>query len=1147
MSPVGRSLFRIAALLASTAPIGWVQAATLSDPALVDGRGPYDISILAGGIGSDAALTGQAQLAATGDVWSISGWVRIDVPAKGEVTIAAIGDPAGLRRAIGLDDGHLSFRTADAMLRAPATIAPARWTLVGASSDGHTVSLYVDGRLVAAKAMAVPAVAPHLALAPVVAGHAHFGGALIGLTVLPQAMPAQAFADAARTKPDPSLVAFQKPGQGWDWQEKNWRGLFQPQDAATLPTGHTPPSAPVATPPTDTAPLTKLAEDRWQIGGWKLAAAPDVTGDGAAISRDGFDTAHWYAATVPGTVLTTLVARGVYPDPGYGLNNLAIPEKLSRQDWWYRTGFDLPAQAGGRHQYLLFKGINYAAQIWVNGRQVGRIEGAFIRGRYDVTPWLVPGHNIVAVKITPPPHPGIPDEESIARGPGNNGGQMALDGPSFMATEGWDWIPGVRDRDIGLWQPVELLSTGSVRVGDPQVVTKLPLPAIDSADVTIRVPISNDGAAPVSTTVTAAFEGVSVSRTVSAPPGASEVVFAPADFAQLHVAQPKLWWPNGYGAQNLYTLTATASVDGAVSDRQQRRFGMREMTYGLSLFAPDGQLRRVVIDPTMAHQRGEDLVALKHLDIKQTPTGWAESLTPAGAVSPAVRDVPSEMPEPHLTIYVNGVRIAARGGNWGMDDYMKRVSRARLEPYFRLHKEANIDIIRNWVGQNTEDVFYDLADEYGMLILNDFWESTQDYQNEAENPDLLLKNAADVIARYRNHPSIALWFGRNEGVPQPIVNEGLDHLVQTLDGTRYYTGSSNRVGLQNSGPYNYRPPVGYFTDLATGFSVETGTPSLATLEAVQAMVPPADRWPISDTLAYHDWHIGGNGDVKTFMDALTTQLGEPTSLEDFERKAQMFNYVNYRAIFEGFNAHLWTRDSGRLLWMTQPAWPSNHWQILSHDYDTQASFYGVKTALQPVHVQLNLPDYAIAIANTTREPADGLTMRAQVVDVSGRSLLDRSETVAAPANQTTTLKPLALQALLDTQGLVLVELSLTDRGGHQISRNVYWQGKDDAAYRALSTMPQQALTATARRSGDGIAVELTNHGTTPLLEAKLTLVDAKGERVLPAFYSDNYVSLLPGESRTVTITTMDGVQPAGTAAAVNVRGWNVTPASVPIG
>ncbi len=161
------------------------------------------------------------------------------------------------------------------------------------------------------------------------------------------------------------------------------------------------------------------------------------------------------------------------------------------------------------------------------------------------------------------------------------------------------------------------------------------------------------------------------------------------------------------------------------------------------------------------------------------------------------------------------------------------------------------------MGQNTEDVFYDLADEYGLLVLNDFWASTQDYQLEPQDVPLFLAERADVISRYRNHPSIALWFGRNEGVPQPILNTGLEALVHELDGTRWYTGSSNRVNLQNSGPYNYREPETYFSEHAKGFSVEVGTPSFPTLEAFEAAVPAPDRWPISDVWAYHDWHPPG--------------------------------------------------------------------------------------------------------------------------------------------------------------------------------------------------------------------------------------------------------------------------------------------------
>jgi hypothetical protein len=475
-----------------------------------------------------------------------------------------------------------------------------------------------------------------------------------------------------------------------------------------------------------------------------------------------------------------------------------------------------------------------------------------------------------------------------------------------------------------------------------------------------------------------------------------------------------------------------------------------------------------------------------------------------------------------------------------MDDSRKRVSRARLEPYFRLHKAANLNIIRNWVGQNTEDVFYDLADEYGLLVLNDFWASTQDFQVEPQDPALFLANARDVITRYRNHPSIAVWFGRNEGVPQPILNEGLADLVATLDGTRYYTGSSNNVNLQGSGPYNYRPPEGYFTSLAQGFSVEVGTPSLSTLEALRASIPAEDRWPLSDTLAYHDWHFGGNGDIATFMETLATQFGPASSLEDFERKAQMMNLVTYRAIFEGFNAHLWTRNSGRLLWMTHPSWPSNAWQIYSSDYDTHAAYYGVMKACEPVHVQMNLPDFQLAVVNTTREPRMGLRLRSRVMSLDNRVLSQGSGTVNARANAVTAAAAVDLKSLLDQERVVLVALTLTDARGQLVSSNTYWQARDDASYQRLNELPRQALSISARTHNQSeeriVDVDLANEGRVPALAAKLTLIDARGERILPALYSDNYITLLPGERRQVQIRFSPAF--AGTPS-VALRGWNV--------
>jgi len=1105
--------------------------------------GPYNVRILAGGIGVERSLTGADAAVAAGAAWTLSAWVRAE--ATGDAVLIAIGDPAGPCRCLALENGRVVAQ--DGASRARGGALPAgRWSHIAAVSDGRTLILYVDGRAVARAQGGGGAVAPRIALAPVMAGR-HFGGDLVDARFAAGASDAAAIGMAAGTRPDFATVQMWQVGVGWPLQKQANIGLTQQQDAWTLPQGRGGTTPPAAKPVRAAPALERRSDGRWQINGWQLAAAPEVREEAATLSRPGRASGTWRAATVPGTVLTTLVDRGVYPEPYYGLNNLKIPESLARQDYWYRTSFTVPPEAAGKRLTLVFGGINYAAEVWANGQKLGTTRGAFIRGQFDLVPQA--GENVVAVRVSPPPHPGIPHEQSIAGGVGENGGQLAIDGPTFVATEGWDWIPGIRDRDTGLWRPVELMAHGDVRLLDPQVVTDLPLPRTDRADVHITVPVRNDATQPRRVTVRAAFGDVRAEKTVTVAPGETAIRFNPAEFAQLRVANPRLWWPNGYGEQALYQLALEAVADGQLSDTRTDRFGIREVSYDLSLFDAAGALKRVNVQFTDGTLAGQRLVDVRHEAIKQSPKGWVESLTPAGERSPAVTPVASAMPEPHLTLRVNGVAIAARGGNWGMDDAMKRVGRERLAPYFRLHKEAHLNVIRNWMGNNTEEEFYDLADETGMMILNDFWQSTQNFQVEPQDPQLFLANAADVVKRYRNHPSIILWFGRNEGVPYPALNEGLDDLIAKEDGTRWFTGSSNSVNLQGSGPYNYRPPVGYFTDLATGFSVETGTPSLSTLESVRASVPEADLWPLSDTLAYHDWHFAGNGNTKTFMAALETMFGAATSFVDFERKAQMMNLETHKAMFEGFLGHLWTKNSGRLLWMSHPAWPSNAWQIYSSDYDTSAAYYGAKTATEPLHVQLNLPGNELVVLNTTRDAARGLTVRTRVVSLDNRELFARTDRVDAAANTATPLAAVPLDRLFGQDPMVLVRLTLVDRAGRVVSENGYWRGRDPAAYRALNGLAQVTLAATATAptvDGDDrhLTVTLANRTVTPVLNAKLTLVDDRGQRILPAFYSDNYLMLLPGEEKRVELRYPASV--AGTPS-LTLRGWNVPDSIVAAG
>lgn len=1152
-------------------------AQTPSTPTDPPQFGPYNGSFLADGLGLRVPITDARDPILLADSpWSLFCWFKTTEPVATFQLIAGVGGPAAkVARYLAIDAGKVTLWMGEGnQLTGTANLSPGEWHLLAASFDGSQFHLYFDGHPASSGMLSVGSINPVLQMAPPtgpgLAPGRHFGGQIASFTLLRHALSDTENDQLYRARPDFSLIQFEAGSKPWPFQTRGQAGYRAPQPPATMPTSRASSSAPVAIArPTVGPSLTQSGNGEWTFSdGWTMREVPKVDADGAHISTNAFNVSGWMRATVPGTVLTTLVDDGVYPDPGYGLNNLAIPESLNRQDYWYRNEFTVPASAlsGVRaaHTELTFQGINYAASVWLNGKLLGTIEGAFRRGSFDVTSLLKPGQsNILAVRISPPPHPGIPQEQSILGGPGENGGALALDGPTFVATEGWDWIPAVRDRNSGIWQPVTLRITRALKIGDAQVVTTFKNHDTTRAAIEIAVPVTNLSSGPIDATLAVSIEKIAVRKSVTLPPGDSVVKLTPAEFTQLNLDHPRLWWPNGYGSPNLYSLKLTLQSGGTVSDTKDVRFGVREISYELSLLDSSGHLRRVQFTPSAAREAeaATPIVDVSHEGMLEVPLPEAEaanmpeerranasshvaSLTPGAENSPAIQPLTDLHAAPYLVLRVNGVRIAARGGNWGMDDFRKRVSREHLEPFFRLNRDAGLNIIRNWVGQSTEESFYQLADEYGMMVWNDFWESTENYNIEAEDPQLFLANAADTIQRFRNHPSIVMWCGRNEGVPQPIINLGLDKLVRTLDGTRYYSPSSNAVNLAGSGPYRYQVPAQYFTTLNRGFSVETGTPSMSTLESFQSTVPKADQWPIDDVWAYHDWHQSGNGDVAPFMAEIQTEFGAPTSLEDFERKAQMLNYVDHRAIFEGMDANLWAPNSGRLLWMTQPAWPSTMWQILSSDYDTQASFYGVKKACEPLHVQLNLANYGVDVVNTTTAARTGLTVSAKVYSLANALLFQATDQKDVAADSTTPSLHLDLEPYL-TKGMVLVSLELHDAKGALVSQNLYWLGARPASYRELNSLAPTQLKASATSTttvGDTVKVtiQLTNPASVVSLENKLTLLNAGDkQRILPAYYSDNYVSLLPGESRTIQVEYPSAA--AHGPAQIALRGWNAVP------
>jgi hypothetical protein len=819
--------------------------------------------------------------------------------------------------------------------------------------------------------------------------------------------------------------------------------------------------------------------------GWQLQDAAKVPEAGGAIAAANYKPQGWYTATVPGTVLTSLVKDGVYPEPLYGENNRPdkIPDSLSRTPYWYRTVFKVPKSYAGRHVWLNFDGINFSAQVWVNGRQVGAMKGAFGRGIFDISPDVRPGKTaVLAVLVSPQPHPGDPHEHTIRDGVGKNGGITAIDGPTFLSTIGWDWIPAIRDRDTGIWQKVFISASGPVVIKDPLVTTDLPLPKTDSADVAVQARVENVTDQPQKGVLKGSFGDVSFQRSVEVAPHSSQMVsFDSKTTASLHVSNPKLWWPNGYGPQNLQQLHLSFEVDGKSSDSRDVSFGIRKFSYSV----PDSE---------------------------------------------------------NLTISVNGVRVFIRGGNWGLDEAMKRNPRERLEAQIRMHQVANLNMIRNWVGQSTSEDFYELCDKYGLLVWDEFFQPNPSDGPDPDDFDTYMANVREKILRFRNHPSIVLWCARNEGYPPKEIDAALRTLMAELEPTRLYqANSADGRGVNSHGPYHWRTPREFYV-FDEAFKTEIGSVSVPTIESIQGMMPEKDWETINDDWAEHDFAKGASGG-DSYPGMIADRYGKVANLADFVRKSQLANYEAFRAMYEGRNAKLFHPTTGIITWMSNPAQPSFVWQLYHHDLEANSSLFAVKKAAEPIHIQLNESNGDVEVINNLNAPLEKARAHLSIYNLDGTVAYQHDYDVSAAASAATSLGSVEWPAGLSA--VHFVKLELHDVDGKVVSENFYWRAEPEHQddLKALGEMPTVTLDAkVVRRDVAGESffdVTLHNPGTAIALIVHLQLRrKGSGERVLPVYYSDNYVSLIPNESRTITIEAASS-ELKGEAALVLVDGWNV--------
>lgn len=811
-------------------------------------------------------------------------------------------------------------------------------------------------------------------------------------------------------------------------------------------------------------------------GGWKLQRASQVNASGENISKPDFKEEGWIIATVPGTVLTSYRNVGALPDPNYADNQLHISESFFNSNFWYRNEFNIPSGFGNGRIFLNLDGINWKANIFLNGEKVGRIEGAFKRGKYDITDLVTVGKkNVLAVEIIKNTHMGAIKEQT-AMSTDQNGGILGADNPTFHSTVGWDWIPTIRGRDIGIWNDIFLSHTGSITIEDPFIRTELPLPDTTSANVLAEITLKNHTTSPIIGKLAGKYGNIRFEQEVALAASEIKVVhLSPSTHPALKLQNPKLWWPKGYGEQNLYDVELNFTVNGNVSDQKNFKSGVRQMTFD------------------------------------------EDSAT--------------------LSLYVNGRRFIGRGGNWGFSESNLNYRGREYDIAVRYHADMNFTMIRNWVGQTGDEEFYEACDKHGIMVWQDFWLANPVDGPDPYSPDMFLDNAADYVKRIRNHASIGLYCGRNEGFPPVVIDTAIRAFLPVLHPGIHYISSSADVVVNGHGPYRALLPKQYFS--LTGnrkFHSERGMPNVMNYESMVQTFSPEALWPQNSQYGIHDFTMGSAQSGTTFNKLIEDGFGVPQNARKFADLAQWINYNGYRAMFEGRSDF----RKGLLLWMSHSAWPSMVWQTYDYYFDPTAGYFGCKKANEPLHIQWNQALDEIEVINYHALNRTGLVAKAQLINLDNS--VQWEQTATLDITEDTTVKAFKVEFPTTLSDTYFIKLTLTENG-NIVSDNFYWAGKEDGNYQALNQLPKISLnTQTAvKKSGDEwhLITTLKNETQTPALMIRLKVVgDKSAERILPAFYSDNYVSLLPGEEKVITIKLQD-TDTRDEKPVVEISGFNL--------
>ncbi|HPG38959.1 MAG TPA: glycoside hydrolase family 2 TIM barrel-domain containing protein [bacterium] len=829
---------------------------------------------------------------------------------------------------------------------------------------------------------------------------------------------------------------------------------------------------------------------------WFIRSSAEVKESGALISGAGYDITGWYPTDVPATVMAALVKNNVYHDPFMGNNLETIPTAQFKNSWWYRREFKVAAQENIR---LIFEGINYSANIWLNGQQIASADtlvGAFRIFDLDITRYVNTANNILAVEVFPPQ----PGDFTIG----------------FV-----DWNPRPPDANMGIWRQVKLRTTGAVSVDYPFVQSKVNLETLAQAELTISADLVNHSDRQIEGVLHGRIDKLVFNQKFSlAPHEIKRLSFSPQQYTMLKIDNPRLWWPNNLGEPNLYQLTLSAETGNRVSDTRAVQFGIRE-------------------------------------------------------VADYIND------EGHRGYKINGKKVLIRGGGW-VDDLFLADDDKKIEDQIKYTKFMNLNTIRLEGFWGSSEKLYDLADQYGILLMAG-WSCQWEWDNYLGGPvdefgGVITTQQMELVTRYtqdqalwlRNHPALFVWVMGSDRLPRPALENRYNELFAAIDPTRpllmscsYKTSDiSGPSAVKMNGPYDYVTPNYWYVDKknggAFGFNTETGPgPQPAPLESIKKMIPPEHLWPIDEMWNYH---CGRNefNKLDRYNNALNRRYGAPASLEEYLQKAQMANYEAIRAMFEAFAVNKYN-STGVIQWMLNSAWPELYWQLYDYYLMPNGAFYGTKTACKPVNIIYNYGDQDIYLTNDTFSAFENYRAEIQVFTLDSKRVFEHSIQVNIDENESR--KIFELPKIDGLSSVYFVDLKLCNSQNQEICNNFYWlstkadildeegtlwfvtPNKEYADFTALHELPQTTLEVTHQfiDLGKEYEVKVVLKNPSDVIGFFIDLNEygqASGNSILPIFWDDNYISVLPGEVKEITGRfSKDDLK--GDKPAFRLSGWNV--------